>query len=62
MRMISSTGNKPYLQYPADVLSGKVVAGEHIRLACERFFSLMEDDRYEFRPECVDNVIRLFLH
>ena len=60
--MISSTGNKPYLQYPADVLSGKVVAGEHIRLACERFFSLMEDDRYEFRPECVDNVIRLFLH
>lgn len=62
MRMISSTGNKPYLQYPADVLSGKVVAGEHIRLACERFFSLMEDDRYEFRPECVDNVIRLFHH
>lgn len=62
MRMISSTGNKPYLQYPADVLSGKIVAGEHIRLACERFFSLMEDDRYEFRPECVDNVIRLFLH
>lgn len=62
MRMISSTGNKPYLQYPADVLSGKVVAGEHIRLACERFFYLMEDDRYEFRPECVDNVIRLFHH
>lgn len=62
MPIIFSTGNKPYLQYPADVLSGKVVAGEYIRLASERFFSLMEDERYEFREDRVDSVIRLFSH
>lgn len=62
MLMRSSAGNKPYLQYPADVLSGKIVAGEYIRLASERFFSLMEDERYEFREDRVDSVIRLFSH
>lgn len=62
MRMSSLAVNKSYIQYPADVLSGRVVTGEYIRLACERFFALMEDDRYEFRPDRVDNVIRLFSH
>lgn len=62
MPIIFSTGNKPCLQYPADVLSGKVVAGEYIRLACERFFALMEDERYEFKEDKVDSVIRLFSH
>jgi hypothetical protein len=28
---------KPYFQYAEDVLSGKIVAGENIKLACERF-------------------------
>ena len=50
------------MQYPADVLAGRVVTGEYIRLACERFFALIEDDRYEFRPDRVENVIRLFAH
>lgn len=58
----SSAASKPYLQYPADVLAGRVVAGEYIRLACERFFALMEDERYEFREERVERVIRLFSH
>ena len=60
--MISSAENKPYMQYPADVLSGRIVVGTYIRQAAERFFSLMEDERYEFRPEKVDSVIRLFHH
>lgn len=51
---------KPYLRYPSEVLSGRIVAGNYIKLACERFFSLMEDERYEFREERVDSVIRLF--
>lgn len=58
----SSAASKPYLQYPADVLAGRVVAGEYIRLAAERFFALLEDERYEFRPERVERVIRLFSH
>lgn len=39
--------NKQYYRYAQEVIEGKIVAGEFIRSACERFFSLMEDDRYE---------------
>ena len=50
--------DKPYFRYVADVLSGRIVAGSLIRKACERFDSLL--DRYEFRADKVDGVIRLF--
>lgn len=52
--------NKPYYRYAQDVIEGKIVAGEFIRSACERFLSLMEDDRYEFREDKVDEVINFF--
>lgn len=58
----SLVNNKPYLQYPSDVLSGKVIAGECIKQACSRFFDLMEDERYFFDEGKVDDVIRLFHH
>lgn len=48
---------KGYYRYAGDVLSGKIIAGEYIKLAAERFFSLIEDDRYEFREEKADEVI-----
>lgn len=51
---------KAYYQYAQGVLDGRIVAGEYIRLAAERFFSLMEDDRYEFREEAVERVIAFF--
>lgn len=51
---------KPYHQYAEDILSGKVLAGEYIKLACERYFNLMDDERYEFREESVDDVIFFF--
>lgn len=60
--MISSATNKAYIQYPVDVISGNVIAGKHIKKACERFFSLMDDDRYMFLEEKVDKVIRLYRH
>ncbi|WP_196008584.1 terminase large subunit [Parabacteroides distasonis] len=60
--MISSATNKAYIQYPVDVISGNVIAGKHIKKACERFFSLMDDDRYMFLEENVDKVIRLYHH
>lgn len=60
--MISSAINKAYIQYPVDVISGNVIAGKHIKKACERFFSLMDDDRYLFLEEKVDKVIRLYHH
>lgn len=60
--MISSATNKAYIKYPVDVISGNVIAGKHIKKACERFFSLMDDDRYMFLEEKVDKVIRLYHH
>lgn len=60
--MISSAINKAYIQYPVDVISRNVIAGKHIKKACERFFSLMDDDRYMFLEEKVDKVIRLYHH
>lgn len=37
-----------------------MIAGELVRLACERFFRFMEDERYEFRHEAVERVIKFF--
>ena len=51
---------KTYYKYAQDVLGGKVVSGKFIQLAAERFFSMMEDDRYEFKEEKADEVIEFF--
>lgn len=51
-----------YIKYAQDVLSGEIVAGEYIKLACERFFELMEKDEYEFREDNVHEVLRFFQH
>ncbi|MCI1681437.1 MAG: terminase large subunit [Bacteroides sp.] len=48
---------KSYYQYAQDVLSGKQVAGDYIKLACERFLNLLDDDRYEFKEDKVDTAI-----
>ena len=48
---------KNYFKYAQDVIDGKVVCCEYVKLAAERFFSLMENDKYEFREEKVDIVI-----
>lgn len=49
-----------YIQYAEDVLSGKVVAGELVKLACNRFFAFMDRPEYEFRPKEVKKVIDFF--
>lgn len=48
----------PYIEYAQGCLDGTIVCGCLIRQAAERFFRLMEDDRYEFRSDEVDRVIR----
>lgn len=50
------TRKKKYIQYAEDVLSGKIVTGHYIKLAAERFFRLMYDERYEFREDKVEQV------
>lgn len=46
-----------YLKYAQDVVSGKQVAGKLIRLACQRYLDLMNDTRYEFRPDKCERVL-----
>ena len=53
---------KPYLTYAQDVVEGKVVTGELVKLACARFLRFLDDERYEFRSEEVDRVIRFISH
>lgn len=53
---------KQYYKYAQDVVDGKIVVGNLIKLACERFFDMIEDDRYNFIEDRVDIVIRLFHH
>ena len=48
---------KPYYRYAEDVSSGKVVAGENIKLAVERFLSDLKRDDLEFKEDVVDNAI-----
>lgn len=49
--------NRDYYRYAREVIDGTIVAGEYVRLACERFFAFMQDDRYEFREDKVDDVL-----
>lgn len=47
-----------YYQYSADVISGKVIAGELIQLACKRFMSDLGRDDLEFRADIVERFIK----
>lgn len=46
-----------YYRYAQDVIDGKIVAGELVRLACKRFMSDLERPDLEFRAEIVDRFI-----
>ncbi len=48
---------KPYYRYADDVGNGKVVVGENIKLAVERFQADLKRDDLEFREDVVDNAI-----
>ena len=53
-------GTKAYYEYAQGVTEGTVVCGKFIKLAAERFFNFMEDDRYEFREDKANEVIEFF--
>lgn len=48
------------MKYIDAVLSGKVVAGELVKLACRRFLAFMDNPDYEFRPEKVQRIIDFY--
>ena len=46
-----------YYIYAQDVIDNKIVTNNYIRLACERFFKLLDNDKYYFNIDAVDKVI-----
>lgn len=48
---------KKYKKYAEDVLSGKIVAGQYIKLACKRYLSFFERDDMYFDTKAVDKVV-----
>jgi len=48
---------KKYKKYAEDVLSGKIVAGQYIKLACKRYLSFFERDDMFFDTKAVDKVV-----
>lgn len=47
-----------YKAYANDVVSGKIVACEYIRLACQRFLDWFNRDDIEFREDKADHIVR----
>lgn len=45
---------KKYKKYAEDVLSGKIVAGQYIKLACKRYLSFFEREDMYFDTKAVD--------
>lgn len=48
---------KKYKKYAEDVLSGKIVAGQYIKLACKRYLSFFEREDMYFDAKAVDKVV-----
>lgn len=48
---------KKYKKYAEDVLSGKIVAGQYIKLACKRYLSFFERDDMFFDTKAVDKAV-----
>ena len=56
--MTTIDNSKIYNQYAQDVISGKIIAGEYIKLACERYLSWFNRDDIYFDYEDVDKKIK----
>ena len=49
--------DKKYISYAEDVLSGKIVACEYIKLSCKRYLSFFEREDMYFDCKAVDKVV-----
>lgn len=55
--MIDLVG-KPYYDYAKDVVEGKIIACKYTKLACERFLSDLNNDKFVFKPEKVERCLK----
>lgn len=49
--------DRKYTQYAEDVIAGKIIACNYVKLACERYLKLFDREDIYFQPEKVDRVI-----
>ena len=49
--------SKAYYQYAEDVIAGKVITGEYVQLACQRFINDLQREDLDFREDKVDRAI-----
>lgn len=47
-------------RYAYDVIEGNIVAGKWIRKACERFFNMMQDERFYFSARWAQDIVKFF--
>ena len=57
--MTDIDSSKKYIKYAEDVLSGKIVAGKYIKLACKRYIDWFSREDVYFDYDDVDTKIRL---
>lgn len=58
MREIYKDLPEEFLQYPKDVLSGKIIAGEALRLACKRYLDWFDREDLYFDYQKADKIQR----
>lgn len=50
--------DKPYYKYANDVVEGKIVAGQNIKMACQRFLDDLNNEKWDFREEKVERCLK----
>ena len=49
--------NKTYYKYACGVIDGSILACTYVKQCCKKFYSLINDDKYEFREDKVNKII-----
>ena len=50
--------DKPYYKYAKDVIEGKIVSGQYIKMACQRFLDDLNNSKWDFREEKVERCLK----
>lgn len=50
--------DKPYYKYAKDVIEGKIVAGQYIKMAAQRFIEDLNNSKWDFRVDKVERCLK----
>lgn len=49
---------KPYYKYAKDVVEGKIISGQYIKMSCQRFIDDLNNDKWDFREDKVERCLK----